>query len=341
MKALARKLFSSTIIGFITLLGLTVVTFFIGRKIPIDPVLSIVGDSATPEVYEKARMSLGLHLPVYEQFWIYLKHIFQGDLGNSFLTSQPVLDDLKRVFSATIELATLALILGTTLGVLLGVWASSSHGRWPDKLASGISLVGYSLPVFWFGLILLLVFYSLLGWLPGPGRFNVVHHGYETTTGFVLFESLIRGDMDIFADALHHIILPMGLLAYFNLAYISKMTRSLMLSELKKPYVLTARVKGVPPRKIIWTHIMPNLRVPLLSIIALSYGSLLEGSVLTETVFSWPGLGNYLVHSLMNVDMNAVLGATLLTGVIFVGIHTFIDNITHLIDPRAKGDHDS
>ena len=336
---MVKKILSSVCIGMITLLGLLVVTFFIGRKIPIDPILSIVGDSATPEVYEKVRLSLGLHLPVYKQFLIYLKNTLQGNLGYSFLTSQPVLSDLGRVFSATIELATLSLFVGASLGILLGVWAARSHGWWLDKFVGGISLVGNSIPVFWLGLILLLIFYSLLGWLPGPGRLSMGNQGYDCKSGFILIESLLKGDFGVFFDALHHIILPASLLSYFNLSYIAKMTRSLVLSELKKPYVLTARVKGVSPNQIIWKHIFPNLRIPLLSIIALSYGGLLEGSVLTESVFSWPGLGSYLVNSLMNVDMNAILGATLLTGVVFVGLHTLIDSINYLIDPRAKNDN--
>jgi peptide/nickel transport system permease protein len=331
-----RKVFSSLLFGLITLLGLLMVTFFIGRKIPIDPILSIVGDSATPEVYEKARLSLGLHLPLYEQFWIYFKNTLQGNLGYSFLTSQPVLDDLCRVFSATIELATLSLLVGTSLGVFLGALAAKNHGSPIDKWIGGFSLIGYSIPVFWLGLILLLFFYATLGWLPGPGRLSVMHQGYEARTGFILMGSLFRGDFEVFFDALHHIILPASLLSYFNLSYITKMTRSLVLNELKKPYVLTARIKGVSSYRIISKHVFPNIRVPLLSIITLSYGSLLEGSVLTETIFAWPGLGNYLVHSLMNVDMNAILGATFLSGLIFIGLHTLVDNISHLIDPRVK-----
>ncbi len=333
-----KKVFSSVLVTVLTLLGLLVVTFFIGRKIPIDPILSVVGESASPEIYEKARISMGLHLPVYEQFFLYLKKIIGGDFGYSFLTSRPVLEDLAHVFSATIELATFSLIFGVSLGIFCGIWAAKSYGSWVDKFVGGVSLVGYSIPVFWFGLLLLLIFYFGLGWFPGPGRISVYYQSYDAKSGFLLFESLFRGDFDVFLDALHHIILPTAVLGYFNLSYIAKMTRSLVLTEMRKPYILTARVKGVSSPKIIWKHIIPNIRVPLLSVVALSYGGLLEGTVLTETVFSWPGLGSYLVNSLKNVDMNAILGATFLTGVVFVGLHTLIDSINYLIDPRAKND---
>lgn len=331
-----NKILTSIFVALITLLGLLVVTFFIGQKIPIDPVLSIVGEAASPEIYEKARISMGLHLPIYEQFFLYLKKILGGNFGYSFLTSRPVLEDLARVFSATIELATFSLSFGVFFGVFFGVCAAKNYGSWVDKFVGGVSLVGYSIPVFWFGLLLLLIFYFILGWFPGPGRLSVFYQGYNSKSGFVLFESLIKGDFDVFLDALHHIILPTIVLGYFNLSYIAKMTRSLILTEMRKPYILTARVKGVSSSKIIWKHVFPNIKVPLISVITLSYGGLLEGTVLTETVFSWPGLGSYLVNSLKNVDMNAILGATLLTGVVFVGLHTIIDSINYLIDPRAK-----
>lgn len=162
------------------------------------------------------------------------------------------------------------------------------------------------------------------------------YQDYSCPTGFVLIESLFRGDFLVFMDALHHLILPTSILSYFNLSYIAKMTRSLILTEMRKPYVLTALIKGLSPKKIVFTHILPNIRVPLFSIIVLSYGSLLEGTVLTETIFAWPGLGGYLVNSLKNVDMNAILGATLLTGVVFVGLNTLVDMLSSFLDPRAR-----
>jgi peptide/nickel transport system permease protein len=320
----------------ITLFGLAFVTFFIGRKVPIDPVLAIIGDAASPEVYEKVFQELGLHLPLYEQFFIYLKNLLQGDLGVSFLTSRPVLEDLLRVFPATLELATLSLIIGVGIGVPLGVTAAIRQGKWQDKMVLVLSLFGYSIPVFWLGLIFLLIFYLKLGIFPGPGRLSVAYQGFDEITGLILVDALIKGDFSTFSDAIHHLIMPAGILAYYNLAYIARMTRSFMLEEVNKPYVMTAYLKGLPERKIVWKHMFKNIRVPLLSVIGLSYGSMLEGSVLTEAIFTWPGLGSYLVNSLLNVDMNAVLGATLLTGIVFIGINTIIDTLSQFIDPRAK-----
>jgi len=320
----------------ITLLGLAFVTFFIARKVPIDPVLAIIGDVSSPEVYEKVRQELGLHLPLYEQFFIYLKNLFQGNLGISFLTSKPVLDDLLRVFPATIELATISLMIGVGIGVPLGVTAAIRQGKWQDKMVRILSLFGYSIPVFWLGLVFLLIFYLKLGVLPGPGRLSIAYQGVNEITGLILIDSLIQGDFATFSNAFHHLIMPAGILAYYNLAYIARMTRSFMLEESSKPYVMTAQLKGLSERKIVWKHMFKNIRVPLLSVIGLSYGSMLEGSVLTETIFAWPGLGNYLVNSLLNVDMNAVLGATLLVGIIFIAINTIIDAVSQFIDPRAK-----
>lgn len=321
----------------ITLLGLAFVTFFIGRKVPIDPVLSIVGDAASHETYEKVRMELGLHLPLYQQFFMYIKNILQGDFGVSFLTSQPVLKDLMRVFPATLELATTALFLGVGIGVPLGVSAAVHQGKWQDKTVRLLSLFGYSIPVFWLGLVCLLIFYLKLGILPSPGRLSIAHQGFEGPTGLMLIDTLIKGDFATLGDALYHLIMPAGILAYYNIAYIARMTRSFMLEEINKPYVMTAYLKGLSDRKVIWGHVFKNIRVPLLSVIGLSYGAMLEGSVLTETIFAWPGLGLYLVNSLLSVDMNAVLGATLLIGVIFIAINTAIDNVIQFIDPRAKG----
>ena len=265
-----------------------------------------------------------------------LKNLFQGDLGTSFLTSQPVLKDLLRVFPATLELATVSLMVGVGIGVPLGVTAAIRQGKWQDKMVRVLSLFGYSIPVFWLGLIFLLIFYLKLGIFPGPGRLSVFYQGFDEVTGLLLIDTLIKGDFSAFSDAVHHLIMPAGILAYYNLAYIARMTRSFMLEEANKPYVMTAKLKGLSERKVVWKHMFKNIRIPLLSVIGLSYGSMLEGSVLTETIFSWPGLGSYLVNSLLNVDMNAVLGATLLTGIIFIGINTVIDAVSQFIDPRAK-----
>lgn len=321
----------------VTLLGLLAVTFLIGRVVPIDPVLAIVGDRASPQVYARVREELGLDLPLLQQFWIYCKKALTGDFGNSVLTTNPVMTDIARVFPATLELATLGTIIGTLIGVPLGVLAAVRRGRPIDHVVRLIGLAGYSIPIFWLGLMALLLFYAKLGWVEGPGRLDVTYgYMFEPTTGLILLDSLMQGQNDVFWNAVSHIILPAGILGYFSLAYISRMTRSFMLNELAQEYVVTARVKGLSETRIIWRHALRNAAVPLVTVIALSYANLLEGSVLTETVFAWPGLGLYITDSLQNADMNAVLGGTLVIGTIFVAINLFSDLLYRLLDPRTR-----
>jgi peptide/nickel transport system permease protein len=321
----------------VTFLGLLLVTFLIGRVVPIDPVLAAVGDRAPADVYERVRVELGLDLPLWRQFLLYLQDVLQGDFGTSVLTSRPVLEDIARVFPATLELATVATILGVSLGVPMGVAAAVWQGRWPDHLVRLLGLVGYSVPVFWLGLMGLLLFYAKLGWVEGPGRLDVFYEDLvPTVTGVILVDSAIAGDWDVFGNALAHVMLPAAILGYFSLAYIARMTRSLMLEQLRQEYITAARAKGVPEWRVVWGHALRNTAVPLITVVALSYGGLLEGSVLTETVFAWPGLGAYLTSSLLNADMNAVLGATLVVGAVFIGLNLLSDLLYRLFDPRAR-----
>jgi peptide/nickel transport system permease protein len=321
----------------VTFLGLLLVTFLIGRVVPIDPVLAVVGDRASAEVYGKARAALGLDLPLWRQFLDYLTQVLRGDFGTSVLTSRPVLDDIRRVFPATLELATVAIVIGTLLGVPMGVAGAVWQGRWPDHLVRVVGLIGYSVPVFWLGLMGLLLFYAKLGWVEGPGRLDVFYEDIVSpVTGVILIDAAIAGDWDVFWNALSHLALPASILGYFSLAYIARMTRSLMLEQLRQEYILAARVKGVPEWRIVWSHALRNTAVPLITVVALSYGGLLEGSVITETVFSWPGLGAYLTGSLLNADMNAVLGATIVVGSVFIALNLLSDLLYRLFDPRAR-----
>ena len=332
-----RKLSALIASVALTFVGLLFVTFLIGRVVPIDPVLAAVGDRAPAEVYERVRIELGLHLPLYQQFFVYIAKVFQGDFGRSILTANPVTSDILRVFPATLELATAATFFGILLGIPMGVMGAVHQGRWPDQVLRVVGLFGYSVPVFWLGLMGLLLFYGRLDWVPGPGRLDVFYEGVLTpTTGVILIDSALAGEWDIFRNALAHITLPAAILGYFSLAYISRMTRSFMLEQLNQEYITTARVKGVSERAVIWRHALGNVRIPLVTVIALSYGNLLEGSVLTETVFAWPGLGFYLTQSLLSADMNAVLGGTIVVGAVFIGINLLSDALYRLMDPRAR-----
>ncbi len=321
----------------VTLLGLLLVTFLIGRVVPSDPVLAAVGDRASQSTYDKAFIELGLDKPIYEQFWIYIKTVASGDFGTSILTKKEIVDDIIRVFPATLELATVSILIGTLLGVPAGVLAAVKQGKLIDQVVRVIGLIGYSVPIFWLCLLGLLLFYAKLDWVAGPGRIDIsFEYAVNPMTGLLLVDSAMQGQWDAFKNAFSHLILPASLLGYFSMAYISRMTRSFMLNELSQEYVTTARVKGVPEWRVIWCHALRNAAVPLVTVIALSYASLLEGSVLTETVFSWPGLGQYLTNSLQNSDMNAVLGATLLIGAIFIGLNQLSDALYSSLDPRVR-----
>ncbi len=321
----------------LTFIGLTAITFFISRLTKIDPVLAIVGDKASKDVYDKAFIMLGLDKPLIVQYGAYLRKLLTGDFGTSVLTSQPVLSDLLRVFPATFELATIATVLGVLVGVPAGVLAAARKGRLPDHIVRVLCLFGYSIPVFWLGLVGLFVFYGKLGWVGGTGRLDV---GYDDIvsvhSGILLIDAAWEGEWEIFRNAFSHLILPAGILAYFSLAYIARMTRSFMIDQLSQEYVVAARIKGRSFWGAVWTHAFPNILVPLITVIGLSYASLLEGAVLTETVFAWPGLGQYITRALFNSDMNAVLGGTVLVGTIFMGINLFCDFLYKVFDPRLR-----
>lgn len=321
----------------ITIIGLLAVTFLIARVMPVDPVLAVVGDNARPEVYDRVYREMGLDKPILVQFWLYMQKVATGDFGKSVLTSNLVLDDIKRVFPATLELSTLGTLIGVSLGIPLGVLAATRQGRWPDHVARFVGLFGYSIPVFWLGLMGLLLFYAKLGWVSGPGRIAVSYQDFVTPiTGVLLLDCALQGEWDAFRNAFSHLILPSAVLGLFSTAYISRMTRSFMINELQQHYIITARVKGLSEARVIWGHGLRNAMVPLLTVIALSYANLLEGSVLTETVFAWPGLGRYITNSLLNADMNAVLGGTIVVGLVFVGINLLSDVLARAVDPRAR-----
>ncbi len=337
LPSFVKKLIQFFLTLLLTFIGLMAVTFVIGRVLPTDPAMAIVGNRASNEVYEAMRLQLGLDKPLIVQFWLFLKSAMQGDFGQSIMTTRPVVEDIKRFFPATLELATVATLIGVILGIPMGVLAAVRQGKLIDHVVRVFGLIGYSVPIFWLGMVALLVFYAKLDWLPGPGRYDFYFEGVvEPVTGVILIDSAMVGEWDVFNNALGHIILPASMLALFSLAYIARMTRSFMLDQLNQEYILTARVKGLPERTVIWGHAFRNVMVQLITVVGLSYANLLEGSVLTETVFAWPGLGLYITNSLFNADMNAVIGGTVVIGVCFVGINMLSDILYRMVDPRAR-----
>ncbi|SDP85434.1 ABC transporter permease [Phyllobacterium sp. OV277] len=320
-----------------TLFLLVLLTFVIGRLMPVDPVIAVVGPDADQATYLKVKQELGLDLPVMQQFWIFLKNLLHGDFGTTLLTGRPVMEDIARVLPATVELATVTIILGAGIGIPLGVYAAVNRGRFADHAVRLIALLGHSTPIFWIGMVGLMLFYAKLGWVGGSGRLDLFYEDVVPgVTGFLLIDSLLAGDMDVFWSAVTHIILPASVLAYASIAYISRITRSFMLEQLSQEYVITARAKGVSRRGVIWLHAFKNIRVQLVTVVALSYGGMLEGAVLIETVFGWPGFGQYLTNALVIGDMNVVVACTLIIGCVFIALNVISDLLYKFFDPRIK-----
>jgi len=318
----------------ITLVGIMVVTFFISLVVPLDPLASIAGPQAPQETVERLRKLYGFDQPVYIQFGRYMKRLAQGDMGTSFQTGRPVLEDILQYFPATIELATVALILSIIIGIPLGILSAVYRNSPVDHFSRVLSLIGVSMPVFWLGLVLLLVFYFKLGWFPEPGRLDIMLIEPERVTGLLLVDSLIAMDWEVFWDALKHMILPATVLGLYGLAGIARIVRSSMLDVLSQEYIKTARIKGLNEFLVLTRHALRNALVPAVTVIGLTYGGLLEGSVLTETIFSWPGLGRYLATAFLTLDLNAVVGGTMLVALTFCLVNLLVDLVYAFLNPK-------
>ncbi|WP_321857413.1 ABC transporter permease [Paraburkholderia tropica] len=320
-----------------SLLGLLAMTFLIGRALPVDPVLAVVGEHASPAVYAQARAAMGIDRPLPVQFGLYLWRVLHADFGVSVTTGQPVLHDVAQFFPATVELASLAMLIGIAVGVPAGVLAAVWRGRAADTLIRLVALCGYSTPVFWLGLIGLGILYEHLGWIAGPGRIDIAYqYSIDTHTGLMLVDTLLAGSWDAFVNACSHLVLPGILLGLSTAAYLSRMTRSFMIDALSSEYVLAARMKGLGEFRVVFRHALANACIPLLTTLALAYAYLLEGTVLVETVFTWPGIGLYIAQSIFSADLPAVLGATTLVGLCFILLNAAVDAVTPLLDPRVR-----
>ncbi|NKE46282.1 ABC transporter permease [Roseomonas frigidaquae] len=319
-----------------TFLGLFFVTFAIGRLMPLDPVLAVTGPDISDEIYQQVRAEMGLDDPIIVQFFRYTWQVARLDFGTSIVTRETVAADILRVFPATLELATAGTLIGMLIGVPAGIAAAVWRGGVVDAVVRVLTLVGYSAPVFWKGLMLLLVFYVWLGWVEGPGRIDVVWEGMvEPVTGIIILDAAMAGEWEMVQNAFGHLILPAVSLGYGAAAYIGRMTRSFMLDQMRQEYVTAARAKGLSELRIVVRHVLPNCAVQLITAVALTYGLLLEGAVLTETVFAWPGLGQYMTRAMFNADMNAVLGGTFVIGAVFVALNLAADTLYRVLDPRA------
>jgi peptide/nickel transport system permease protein len=318
------------------MIGVSVITFAISHVIPTDPAVAALGDHATDEQIAAFRTEYRLDRPLPEQYVTYVTDLLHGDLGRSIRTRRAVLDDLADSFPATFELSFTALLVSIVVGVPAGIWSAIFRGRLPDFVVRLLALAGGSIPVFWLGLIVIGLFYYQLGWFPGGGRIDTFVPPPPPRTGMFVVDSLLAGDLDALRSSLVHLVLPSLTLGYFSTAVVTRMTRSSMLEVLGQDYMRTARAKGLRERVIVLRHGLRNALIPTVTIIGLTFGSLLSGAVLTETIFSWPGLGRYATASAVSLDFPAVLGVTLLAAVVYPLANLLVDIAYYWLDPRIQ-----
>jgi peptide/nickel transport system permease protein len=318
------------------LLGVSILTFFLARVVPGDPARLAAGPQGTQAMYEQIRADFGLDDPLVVQYWHYLTGLLQGDWGNSILSRRPVLTDLGTFWPATLELVIVAMTIATAVGIPLGVIAAVRADRWADQAARIISLLGVSMPAFWLAVLMQLFFGLKLDWLPISGRLPTLTPPPPDYTGMYLVDSLIAGQWSTFGEALRHILLPAITLSFASLATIARFTRASLLEVLHNDYVRTARAKGLTERKVIVRHALRNAFIPTLTMIGLSFGWSMGGSVLVETVFDWPGIGLYATKSALTLDFLPIMGIALLYGIAFSLINLAVDVMYGFLDPRVS-----
>jgi peptide/nickel transport system permease protein len=320
------------------LIGVTLVTFIISHAVPSDPVNAALGQSAVadPEIVAAFRAEWGLDKPAYIQYLTYLGNLLQGDLGRSIANRRPVTVDLGRYLPATIELATTATLLAILIGIPFGIISAVKRNTWIDQISRILSLIGVSAPVFWLALLGLFLFYARLGWLPGPGRLDIGLEPPLRVTGLYTIDALLAGDFALFTNAVGHLVLPSVVLASYSMGLITRITRSAMLEVLSQDYIRTARSKGLPEIGVLFRHTFPNALIPTVTVLGLSYGNLLAGTVLIETIFSWPGIGQYAYQSAVSLDFPAIMGVTMLIALIFITANLIVDVTYVFLDPRLQ-----
>ncbi|MDS9467468.1 ABC transporter permease subunit [Paracoccus sp. MBLB3053] len=319
-----------------TMLGITLVAFGFIRLLPGDPVLLMAGErGVSPERYAEISAQLGYDKPIWQQYFTYLGDLMQGDLGNSIVTKKPVLAEFLALFPATVELAIVAIIIATVIGVPVGVIAAIKRGSWFDQISMTGALIGFSMPIFWWGLLLIIFFSGILQWTPVSGRISLMYF-FPQVTGFMLIDSLLSGQKGAFASALSHLILPSIVLATIPLAVIARQTRSAMLEVMGEDYVRTAKAKGLPMRRVIGVHALRNAMIPVITTIGLQIGVLMAGAILTETIFSWPGIGKWMIDSISRRDYPVVQSGLLLIAGIVMIVNLLVDLTYGLINPRIR-----
>lgn len=320
----------------LVLFGVSFIIFFISHIIPADPVSAILGGNAPKEAIERMEEKLGYNDPLPTQFYNFVTGAVVGDFGESLRTNNPVMEDIKRYFPTTLELTLLAMIFAIITGLTLGILSAVFRNKMIDQFSRVFSIIGVSMPVFWTGLLLLLLFYYKLGILPGAGRIGFFSSPPDHITGMYLVDSILTGNWSAFIESLKHLALPAFCLGFLATASIARTTRSSMLDVMKQEYIMTAKSKGLKKSVVIIRHALRNALIPTVTIIGLTFGSLLGGAVLTETVFSLPGLGRYITQGLLSLDYNSVMGGTLYFAFIYSLVNLFVDILYAVLDARMR-----
>ena len=319
-----------------TFIGVTLVSFFFIRLLPGDPILLLAGERGiSPERYAQLQTAFGFDKPVIMQYFDYVTGLFQGDFGMSMSTRRPVWDEFFALFPATLELSIVAIIIAVSIGIPAGVIAAVKRGSFFDHSVMTTALVGYSMPIFWWALLMIILFSGILQWTPVSGRISVMFY-FEPVTGFMLIDSLLSGEEGAFQSAVSHLILPSFVLATIPMAVIARQTRSAMLEVLGEDYVRTARAKGLTKFRVIGLHALRNALIPVVTTIGLQVGVLLAGAILTETIFSWPGIGKWMVDSISRRDYQVVQGGLLMIAVLVMSVNLIVDLLYGLINPRIR-----
>ncbi len=319
----------------LSLIGVTLMVFILSHVIPADPVAIALGPEATAEQLKAMREAWGLNQPLFVQYGIFLKNLVRGDLGFSLVSRRAVTEELWYYFPATLELTTASMILSIILGIFIGIISAVHRNRFFDHLTRTYCLFGISMPIFWLGLLLLLLFYVKLGWLPGGGR---IADGIEvkSLTRLLLVDSLLTGNWQAFGSSLLHLLLPAFCLSSSFLATISRIARSSVLQVIREDYVRTARAKGLPEYMVLAKHVLRNSLLPVITISGILYGQLLGGAVLTETIFSWPGMGRYVVRSILHLDFQPILGFTVLCALLYALANLMADLLYSVVNPQIR-----
>lgn len=316
--------------------GVTLMTFMLSHIIPGDPARMMVGQRATEETLQQVRKQLGLDQPVWVQYFQYMKDLLAGDLGTSIRTQKPVIDDLIAYFPATLELALLAFFFAMMVGIPLGVLAAVKKDTAWDHGSRLFSIAGVSIPVFWSGLVMILIFYGILEWFPSTGRLDIKVNPPTRITGLYLMDSLLTGDWIAFKSSLWHILIPAITLSYAQLAIVTRQVRASMLEVLSQEYIRTAVANGISGPFLLFRYALRNALIPTITVVGLSFGSLLGGAVVTETIFGWPGMGKYVVDSIAYLDFPAMMGFTLVIAFGYVLINLIVDLTYYILDPQIK-----